>query len=98
MIDEIETSIHSKYYEDIFAFLFKACQQFNVQLFITTHNLEAIDALLSAQKYDNELIANDPINVITFRMDKTSRKTFARVMSGSEVIQNREKYDFEVRI
>ena len=98
MIDEIETSIHSKYYEDIFAFLFKACQQFNVQLFITTHNLEAIDALLSSQKYDNELIANDPINVITFRMDKTSRKTFARVMSGSEVIQNREKYDFEVRI
>ena len=98
MIDEIETSIHSKYYEDIFAFLFKACQRFDVQLFITTHNKEAIDALLTVQEYGDKIVENDPVNVITFRTDKSSRKTFARVMSGSEVLQNREKYDFEVRI
>ena len=98
MIDEIETSIHSKYYKDIFAFLFKACQRFDVQLFITTHNKEAIDALLTVQEYGEKAIENDPVNVITFRTDKSSRKTFARVMSGSEVLQNREKYDFEVRI
>lgn len=98
MIDEIETSIHSKYYEDIFAFLFKACQRFDVQLFITTHNKEAIDALLSIQEYNDKIVDNDPINVITFRTDKSSRQTFARTMSGSEVMQNREKYDFEVRI
>lgn len=98
MIDEIETSIHNKYYEDIFSFLFKACQRFDVQLFVTTHNQEAIDALLTVQEYGGKIVENDPVNVITFRTDKPSRKTFARVMSGSEVMQNREKYDFEVRI
>ena len=98
MIDEIETSIHSKYYENIFAFLFKACQRYDVQLFITTHNKEAIDALLTVQEYGDEIVENDPVNVITFRTDKSSRKTFARIMSGSEVMHNREKYDFEVRI
>lgn len=98
MIDEIETSIHSRYYEDIFAFLIKACQRFSVQLFITTHNEEAIDALLAIHEYGDEIVENDPVNVITFRTDKSSRKTFARIMSGSEVMRNREKYDFEVRI
>lgn len=98
MIDEIETSIHSKYYEDIFAFLFKACQRFDVQLFITTHNQEAIDALLAVQDYGDRIIENDSVSVITFRTDKSSRKTFARIMSGSEVLHNREKYDFEVRV
>ena len=98
MIDEIETSIHIKYYENIFSFLFKACQRFNVQLFITTHNKEAIDALLSLAEYGTSTIDNDPISVITFRTDKTLGKTLARVMSGRDVSKNRDKYDFEVRI
>lgn len=97
MIDEIETSIHSKYYEDIFSFLLKACQRFEVQLFITTHSKEAIDALLTIQEYGDQVVEHDPLNVITFRTDPSSRKTLARVMSGSELQRNREKYDFEVR-
>lgn len=98
MIDEIETSIHSRYYEEIFAFLIKACQQYHVQLFVTTHNQEAIDALLSTQSYSENNIDFDPISVITFRMNNSSRQTFSRIMSGHEVMQNREKFDFEVRI
>ena len=98
MIDEIETSIHSKYYQDVFMFLLKACMQYNVQLFITTHSKEAIDAILYAQDYTKENIDKDPINVITFRTDKTSSKTLSRTMLGSEALKNREKFDFEVRI
>lgn len=98
LIDEIETSIHSKYYQDIFAFVLKACMQFNVQIFITTHNKEAIDAILSIQDYNNKIVEHDPVNVITFRVDRETRQTFSRTLSGSEVLQNRDKYDFEVRL
>ena len=98
MIDEIETSIHSKYYKDIFSFLFMACEKYNVQLFITTHSQEAIDALLTTQGYSHKALGNDPINVITFRNDKESHETLSRTMLGSEVLRNREKYDFEVRL
>lgn len=98
MIDEIETSIHSKYYKDIFMFLLKACIQYNVQLFVTTHSKEAIDAILYAQNYAEEDIKEDPINVITFRTDNNSSKTLSRTMLGSKALENREKFDFEVRI
>ncbi len=98
MIDEIETSIHSRYYNDVFSFLLKACLQYNIQLFITTHSKEAIDALLYTQNYTGENAADDPISVITFRQDKEHSKTLSRTLSGSETLKNREKFDFEVRI
>ena len=72
--------------------------QYEVQLFVTTHNKEAIDALLSIQDYGDTIVKYDPISVITFRTDKSSHKTLSRIMSGQEVMENREKYDFEVRI
>ncbi len=98
MIDEVETSIHSKYYKDIFAFLVKACLQFNVQLFVTTHSQEAIDAILLSQEYSEKSNNDDPINVITFRTDKGLQRTLSRTMLGNEVLKNREKFDFEVRL
>lgn len=99
LIDEIDTSIHAKYYDDIFKFLLKASQEYNVQLFITTHSIEAVDGLLNTQVINsNYTHENDPINVITLRKDKESGKTLARSMSGHDVFENREKFNFEVRI
>ena len=51
LIDEIETAIHKKYYNDIFRFIVKACHTFNVQVFITTHSIEAIDGLQYGRCY-----------------------------------------------
>jgi len=70
MIDELETAIHAKYYDDIFRFMVKACRQFQVQLFVTTHSMEAIDKLLATQEYDNQ--DDDDITVITFKKDPDS--------------------------
>ncbi len=91
LIDEIETAIHPSYFEEIFRFLIKACLTFNIQLFITTHSLEAIDGLLNTQKEVNE----DIFSVITFKKD--TKKTHVRVLSGKQTIKNREEFDFEVR-
>lgn len=95
LIDEIDTAIHSKYYDDIFRFLIKACRQYNVQLFITTHNIEAVDALLATQDYQEQSHA-DEINVITLK--KEPQRTFTRILSGREVFNNREAFNFEVRL
>ena len=99
LIDEIDTSIHYKYYEDIFSFLIKACMKFDVQVFITTHSKEAIDEILKTQNYDEQQKDKfaDPINVITFRKDDNGNIR-SRSMSGFDVHSNRELFDFEVRL
>lgn len=95
LIDEVETAIHKKYYDDIFNFIIKACQAFEVQIFITTHSLEAIDGLLMTQKYD-EQDNHDSIDVVTLK--RKGGNTYARVLSGREVANNREEFGFEVRL
>lgn len=99
LIDEIDTAIHAKYYDDIFKFIMKAAKQYNVQLFITTHSIEAVDGLLKTQVKDDIYDLNDdPIRVITLRKDRESNKTFSRTMTGRDVYINREKFNFEVRV
>lgn len=98
LIDEIDTSVHYKYYADIFGFLIKAASKFNVQLFITTHSEEAILEILKTQAYELETPPKqDIINVITFRKNNAG-EIRSRSMSGFEVFNNRELFDFEVRI
>ena len=95
LIDEIETSIHAKYYDDIFNFIVKAVKMFNVQLFITTHSIEAMDGLLSTQSYNDT--DEEVISVITLRKDNDNN-TLSRTMTGKEVKNNRDKFNFEVRV
>ncbi len=97
LIDEVETAIHSKYYDDIFRFLVKASIQFGVQVFITTHNIEAIDGLLSTQDYELQN-RKDDISVLTFKKDGSEARTYSRVLAGRHVYRNREQFGFEVRL
>jgi hypothetical protein len=48
LIDEIETAIHISVLNDVYRWLFDACKINNIQLFATTHSLEAVDALIKA--------------------------------------------------
>ena len=95
LIDEIETSIHKQYYDDIFRFVTKACMQYDVQLFITTHSLEAVDGILETQDYKGNN-TEDRINVITLRKD--GEKTLSRSMKGFDVYREREEFGLEVRL
>jgi len=95
LMDEIETAIHKKYYDDIFRFIVKVCKAFDVQAFITTHSLEAIDGLLMTQDYEKQG-EEDSVSVVTLKREEN--RTYARVLSGREVAQNREAFGFEVRL
>jgi predicted ATPase len=46
LIDEIESAIHVKALAGVFTWLTNACEQFDVQLFASTHSLEALESLL----------------------------------------------------
>lgn len=95
LIDEIETAIHKKYYDDIFRFMVKACKKFDVQMFVTTHSLEAIDGILATQDYEEQK-EEDGISVVTLKREVSN--TYSRVLSGREVAQNRGDFGFEVRL
>lgn len=95
LIDEIDTAIHAKYFNDIFHFLVAACARYEVQLFITTHNIEAVDAILATQYYSEQ---NDEDNISVITLKKGVDKTYTRILTGREVFENRESFGFEVRV
>jgi AAA15 family ATPase/GTPase len=48
LIDEIETALFVTFLQTLFAWLVRVCEAFNVQLFATTHSLEAVTAMVNA--------------------------------------------------
>jgi len=73
LVDEIETAIHVAALGEVFGWLVRACVDNDVQLFATTHSLEAIDALLSADATEE---------LTTFRLTPTERGVVAKGVSG----------------
>ena len=102
MIDEIETGLHKKYYDTLFPVVFALASKLNVQLFIATHSIEAIDAILRYGNYENNNSKNDPIKVITLKkVESNSGKgsnIVARNVTGKYVYDNRKVFEFEVRL
>lgn len=100
LIDEIETGLHKKYYDKLFPVVFALANKLNVQLFIATHSIEAIEAILKYGNYDNNNDKNDPIKVITLKKITTDNGSniFARNVTGRYVYENRKVFEFEVRL
>ena len=100
LIDEIETGLHKRYYDTLFPVLFALASKLNVQLFIATHSIEAIDAILGYGNYENNIGDSDPIKVITLKkvnLDNGSN-IVARNVTGKYVYDNRKVFEFEVRL
>ncbi|MBQ7077993.1 MAG: AAA family ATPase [Lachnospiraceae bacterium] len=102
LIDEIETGLHKKYYDMLFPVIFALASKLNVQLFIATHSIEAIDAILKYGDYDNKKEEKDPIKVITLKKieSKTGKGSniVARNVTGNYVYENRKVFEYEVRL
>lgn len=102
LIDEIETGLHKKYYETLFPVLFTLADKLNVQLFIATHSIEVIDAILKYGHYDANSNIADPIKVITFKkLDQKNNdgsNIVVRNITGQYVYENRKAFNFEVRL
>jgi len=55
-IDELESTIHTEALQNSFSWLVRWCKEMDVQLFATTHSLEAVDALLEVTEYESDLV------------------------------------------
>lgn len=102
LIDEIETGLHKKYYDRLFPVVFELAKKLNVQLFIATHSMEAIDAILSYGNYENDSNDTEPIRDITLKKvysnDDKGSNVVARNVAGKYVYDNRKAFEFEVRL
>lgn len=56
LIDEIESAIHVEVLGATFQWLQETCRSLDVQVFTTTHSLEAVDALLDAKSSAEDLM------------------------------------------
>lgn len=63
LLDEIESGIHAFVLPEIMKWLFRAAREYNIQIFATTHSLEAVDAVLSSAK-------ESPDEFVTYRLSK----------------------------
>ena len=91
LIDEFETALHTSAMEKVFSFVTEAARKSEVQLFMTTHSLEAVDNLL-------ESAGENIDNVRVIRLRKKNGKIFSHVMSGIEALDNRTNYNMELRV
>ena len=84
-------SLHTSIMEKVFKFIVETARKLNVQLFLTTHSLEAVDKMLKS----NRNILDD---MYIIRLRKSDEKTFAKIIGGKEALENREEYDMELRV
>lgn len=89
LIDELETAIHTKALEKTFGWLVNACVSNNVQLFATTHSLEAVDAILDA--------ARNQADFVVYRLQQDEERTTAVRFDKEMVVRLREELGMEIR-
>lgn len=79
LIDEIETSLQVSNLRHVFQWLLSACLHFNVQLFVTTHSLESISALVrcAVEDSDSELAC--------YRLEKDLDQVYAKRFSEHDL-------------
>lgn len=93
-VDEIDVTQHPTAQQELCHSLIKYARKFNVQLFITTHNLEFIDRLLAAWNTD-DLKSEDDIRIITAKEYDNQVKT--RNLSVEKALYARKNYQMELR-
>ncbi len=91
LIDEIETSLQASNLKHVFTWLLHACRQFHVQLFVTTHSLEAISALVSCA------VENQESELACYRLEADGGQTFGNRFSESDLDSMGNGRGFDVR-
>ena len=61
LLDEVETALHPNALGRIFRFLVEVCRATGVQIFVSTHSLEAVDAMM-------ESVAGDVTDLVAYRL------------------------------
>lgn len=90
LIDEIEAGIHNRALTKFISRLLEVCEKRNVQLFLTTHSLEAIDIILDDCR---ESLAD----IAVYHIKNQEQETKARRYGGNKLVNLRKEIGFDVR-
>jgi AAA15 family ATPase/GTPase len=91
LADEFETAIHTSVMGSIFAFFLRSAKEMDVQLFLTTHSLEAVDKLL-------ENAGSDLDRIRLIRLKNKGGEIYAKVIPGTEAYALRGQFEMELRV
>lgn len=91
LVDEIESALHVSALTRVFELLVESCKAYNVQLFATTHSLEALDAILGSTLQNNDR------DLVFFRLENAAQKTNAVRLDEKTLATVRNELGQEVR-
>ncbi len=91
LVDEIESALHTAALASVFRLLASACKEHNVQLFATTHSLEAVDAILQAALPDPD------VDLVSYRLERGTTGTRAIRLDEATLATVRNELGQEVR-
>lgn len=89
LIDELESTIHTEALQSSFQWLAKWSKEMNVQIFATTHSLEAVDALLAVNE--------SALDLVLYRLEPKETQTKVVRHDWSRLKRLREELGQEVR-
>ena len=92
LVDEIENGFHYSSLSVLWKAIFKACQEYDVQLFATTHSFECIEAF--SQIHQEENPQEDDIRLYRIDRKENIHKAFAY---SASVLHTGLEREFEVR-
>lgn len=98
LVDEIDNALNISAFSDVFTWFIRMCRELNIQAFITTHSMEAIDAILEATEDDVENGLEDDIRIITLRKTPKTHRSVALVRTGEEARSDRDRFEMEMRV
>lgn len=89
LVDEIESALHTSALRRVFGFLVRECQELGVQIFATTHSLEALDAVLEESRSVQD-------SIVAFVLGRGPGAAVRRV-DGPRLHTLREEHGFDIR-
>lgn len=88
LIDEFETGIHKHALIQVAKWLVMATERYKVQLFMTTHSDDAIDALVRAQEDFN--------NINAYRLEHYKDRIFVKKFGGIDLYRLRREQGMDI--
>lgn len=88
LIDEFETGIHKHALIQVAKWLAMATERYDVQVFVTTHSDDAIDALVSAQ--------DDYNNINAYRLEHYKDRIFVKKFEGTDLYRLRREQGMDI--
>jgi energy-coupling factor transporter ATP-binding protein EcfA2 len=90
LLDEVETALHPKALSGVFRFLVEICREQRVQLFVSTHSLEAVDAMLAS-------VGDDVSGLVAYHLPPRDSDQTVYRMGGNSIQSMRSESGVDLR-